>query len=370
MSEGFKAPGEVGASGVVRASNRFGWDYRAKAAELGPPVRPIFDAHAHINGERACAIWREVAGLFGVTGVLTMVPLSSAQAVRGVLGEMARFIAFPNFRHADRARAMTEGFLSDIQEFKDRFGARVVKLWNAPRLRDLGPTEREFAEFDSPWRVRHARLADQLGMAIMVHVADPDTWFATRYKDAGVYGRKIDHYRGLRAMLDRFKGPWIAAHMGGWPEDLAFLSELLATHANLYLDCSATKWIVRAVSVHPRDVSREFFSRWKGRILFGSDIVTTDEHLAPKEQPSAHPMGDLADSPEAAFDLYASRYWAHRALWETLYEGESPIADPDLAMVDPGRFGPMDAPTLRGLGLPPDVLGAMYWDAAKGLGLI
>jgi hypothetical protein len=76
-------------------------------------------------------------------------------------------------------------------------------------------------------------------------------------------------------------------------------------------------------------------------------------------------MADLADSPEGAFDLYASRYLALRMMLETGYDGESPIADPDLMMVDPARFGPMDAPTLRGLSLPVDVLAEMYGGAAR-----
>jgi hypothetical protein len=78
-------------------------------------------------------------------------------------------------------------------------------------------------------------------------------------------------------------------------------------------------------------------------------------------------MGDLADSPEAAFDLYASRYAALRAMWETPWTGESPIADPDLKMVEPARHTDMSAPTLRGLALPPDLLDEFYRGAAARL---
>ena len=360
----------------VRASNRLGLDYRAQARLLAPPPLPrgsrgILDIHAHINGPAAARIYREVAELFGISMTFTQVRLPEAEAVRETLGDFVRFIAFPNFREADKRRAFTEGYLEDIAAFHERFGARILKLWNAPRMYEFfeGDSGKDLIEFDSPWRVRHAHLGEQLGMMFMVHVADPDTWFATRYKDASRFMRKIDHYRGLRVMLDRFKGPWIAAHMGGWPEDLGFLSEMLEKHPNLYLDTSATKWIVREISMHPREESVDFFVRWKDRILFGSDIVTTDEHLTPKPPPmeatTKHPMADLADSPESAFDLYASRYLALRMMLETGYMGESPIADPDLVMIDPARFGPMDAPTLRGLALPRDVLEALYGGTAR-----
>ena len=72
-----------------------------------------------------------------------------------------------------------------------------------------------------------------------------------------------------------------------------------------------------------------------------------------------------AGSREEAFDLYASRYWALRTLWETDHEGESPIADPDLAMVEPEHQDQMSAPRLRGMSLPPELLRSFYRDAAR-----
>jgi predicted TIM-barrel fold metal-dependent hydrolase len=327
------------------------------------------DIHAHINGKGAAPIWREVARLFGVSRVFTMVRLSDAPTVREALGDMVRFIAFPDFRGEDRSKAFKDAFLEDIRRFHGDYGARIVKLWNAPRLRELitGDAAKDLIEFDSPWRVKAAELAQSLGMMMMVHVADPDTWFATRYKDAAKFGTKLSHYRGLEVMLDRFPMPWIAAHMGGWPENLPFLSGMLERHPNLYIDTSATKWVVRELSKHKRDEVLGFFTRWRGRLLFGSDIVTTDEHLAPKAGPPAHPMADLASSPETAFDLYASRYYALRTMFETNYNGESPIADPDLKMVEPDRYDDMAAPRLQGLALPRALLEELYHNAAARL---
>ena len=153
--------------------------------------------------------------------------------------------------------------------------------------------------------------------------------------------------------------------MGGYPEDLPFLSGLLERNKNLYLDCSATKWIVRELSKHPAEETRAFFNRWKGRILFGSDIVTSDAHLSSSHNSSE--MDAKASCAEDAYDLYASRYWALRTLLETDYVGPSPIADPDLHLVQPDVFTPLDAPTLRGCKLPADVLQALYHDTATEL---
>jgi hypothetical protein len=52
---------------------------------------------------------------------------------------------------------------------------------------------------------------------------------------------------------------------------------------------------------------------------------------------------------------------------ETSYEGESPIADPDLMMVEPSRYDDMSAPALRGKALPRDLLLSLYHDAASRL---
>ena len=204
--------------------------------------------------------------------------------------------------------------------------------------------------------------AASLGMAFMVHVADPDTWFATKYADRSRYGTKASHYEPLERLLDEYRVPWIAAHMAGSPEDLDFLDGLLSRHPNLSIDTSATKWIVREVSRHPAGRVQGFMRRWHGRILFGSDIVTNDDHLRGGEKPTE--MAAKASDSETAFDLYASRYWALRTLWETGHELESPISDPDLAMVDPSR-SPHDAPTLRGSSLPHEVMAEFYAGAAS-----
>lgn len=357
---------------TINPANRLAWDYRTKARELGPPPGAgsdgigILDPHIHVNGARAARIYKDAATLFGVGRIYSQTRIDQADAVRGVLGDDVRFIATPNFSSPDRARAFADGFLEQIQLWHDRYGSRMIKLWNAPRLRELLPPEAqpEIVQLDGKWRVEAAKLAEQLGMMIMTHTADPDTWFATKYSDAARFGTKRSQYRGLEVMLDRFTCPWILAHMGGSPEDLDFLDGLLTRHPNAYLDTSATKWIVRELSKHEDTRMLDFFQKWRTRIFFGSDIVTTDDHVTPKSQRGgatvSSPFSDLAETPEAAFDLYASRYWALRTMFETRFDAPSPIADPDLMMVEPDKYDAMSAPRLRGRELPKDLLIDLY----------
>ncbi len=351
----------------VGAANRFGLDYREEAKRLPALTRPIIDIHAHINGTRAAEIYGQIAADYGIERVFTQVRLEDAARVRGVLGDRIRFIAFPNFRHEDRAWSFGPGYLEDIRAFRGEFDARIVKFWNSPKLADYltGNLARDVIGFDSPWRIKAAELAQSLGMMFMVHVADPTSYFKTVYADHQKYGTKPDQYRGLEVMLRRFEGPWIAAHMGGSPEDLDFLDGLMERHANLYLDTSATKWVVRELSRHPRERVQRFFARWAGRLLFGSDIVTIDDHLRPLPEPSDHPMATLASSEREARDLYASRYFALRTMFETGYEGESPIADPDLAKEDASIIDPLAAPRLRGIELPEAERRLLYGDAVE-----
>ncbi|MGQ0628346.1 MAG: amidohydrolase family protein [Phycisphaerales bacterium] len=355
------------------AANLNGLDYVAEAAALGPPVVPMIDAHTHIHGAEASRIYARARALFGIAQTYSMTQLSQAGAVREALGESVRFICMPEWNATDRNRAHREGYIETMERFRVEFGARMMKVWASPRLREIVPDlagtrfgATDLAEIDSAWRVEHCRAAERMGMMFMVHVADPDTWFKARYADPVRYGTKAEQYIGLERMLDRFSAPWIAAHMGGWPEDLGFLDGLLSRHANLYLDTSATKWVLRELSRHPREETLAFFYKWQGRILFGSDLVVMEDQLSPQKT-GVSAMGDLADSPESAFTLYCSRYHALRTLFETEHDGPANIADPDLAMVDPVHHDPMSPAYLRGLAFPPAMLRVLYHDAAAEL---
>jgi hypothetical protein len=352
---------------TINPSNRFGLDYAAEAASFPKLPYPIIDVHSHINGVDAGRLYLQAARLYGVGLTYSMSMLEQVPAMREIFGDTIRFIAVPNWGGVDKKHEMGAGFIDRIKGFHQA-GCRIVKFWAAPRSVDMALKfggDRKDMRLDAPIRVEAMKIASDLGMMFMTHVADPDTWFATKYADAMIYGSKAEQYEPLERLLDQFKQPWIAAHFGGSPESLPFLSGLLDRHPNLYLDTSAAKWIIREISKHPRGEVMTFLTKHQGRIMFGSDIVTMDEHLTPATDKLE--MAAKASSAEDAWDLYASRYWALRKLWETDYDGESPIADPDLKMVEPSRFDDMSAPILRGVKLPPQLLRSLYHDAAAKL---
>ncbi|HVS37552.1 MAG TPA: amidohydrolase family protein [Gemmataceae bacterium] len=303
---------------------------------------PIIDVHSHVMRTRPPeskddAEWSvaqaetmlHVAAEFGVVQTYTMCPPEDIAPLRQRFGDRLRF-------NGPISKKALDSPDDEAYQLLDRFleaDVDVIKFWAAPRGRDRG------LFVDAPWRIEAARRARAAGVrVVMVHVGDPDVWFHTVYADAAKFGAKPDQYVGLERMLELFPDmTWIAAHMGGDPEHADHLESLLDRYPHLYLDTSATKWQAREVSAH-RDAIRPLMQRKPDRFLFGSDLVT--RHGLPR-------------------DHYVSRYWVQRTLWESRWEGRSPIADPDYKPADG-----LAAPPLLGLDLPDDVLNRIYRDNA------
>ncbi len=321
-------------------ANRLGLDYQTEAARLpyDPAIAPLIDCHTHIRNLEAARLFFAVADWFGVDQVWSMTQLEEIDAIRAVYGDRIHFIAVPNYYSDDWEHVMGDDFLRRIEGFAAK-GVKVCKFWAAPRGLDRHPHMR----LDAAPKRQAMKLAHELGMTLMVHVADPDVWFAHKYTDVQKYGSKREQYDQLARAIDAFPdATWWAAHLAGSPEDLDFLQKLLDQFPQLVVDTSATKWMVRELSRHPARMA-DFCRANTGRIMFGTDIV--------------------ADPADMSADLLASRYWALRVLFETDYDGPSPIVDPDLRMADPSLAEHSTA-HLRGAGLDSDTLRDVYHDAA------
>jgi predicted TIM-barrel fold metal-dependent hydrolase len=275
----------------------------------------------------------DVAEEFGIDQIVTMCFPDDMVPLRERFGERILFNTMVSKQKVDEPD-------DEVYRRLDRcltLGTSMIKFWAAPRGRDRGLL------VDTPWRIEAVRRARAAGVRIvMVHVADPDVWFRTVYADAAKYGTKTEQYVGLERMLQLFPDMlWIGAHMGGDSEHPDHLAALLEKHPHLYFDTSATKWQVREVSQRPEAI-RDLICRYPDRFFFGSDLVT--RHTLVREH-------------------YVSRYWCQRTLWESTWQGPSPIADPDWAAPEGGPSTPL----LRGVGLPPDVLEKVYLRNAERL---
>ncbi|HWY88184.1 MAG TPA: amidohydrolase family protein [Gemmataceae bacterium] len=313
---------------------------------------PIIDFHAHVmvthpgdpqsgspTGEGAGASLDQAAAMlrigeeFGIVQTMTMCLPDDIAPLRDKFGERLGFNG-PIMKKAlgdpdEAAYKLLERFLE--------LGVKIIKLWSAPRGVERG------LFVDAPWRIECVKRARAAGIRlVMVHVADPDNWFRTMYADSAKYGTKPDQYVRLERMLNLFPDMiWIGAHMAGDPEHPEHLEEMLEKYPHFHIDTSATKWQVREVSPR-RAAIRDLICRYPDRFLFGTDLVT--RHGLPPEH-------------------YVSRYWCQRTLWESTWEGRSPIADPDYT---PEENGPA-TPLLRGVGLPAEVLEKVYYRNAERL---
>ena len=306
--------------------NRTGIDFRRPMPR--PKVRgPIIDFHCHLLARRHAEDWFEAADHYGIDCFLSMTPLEEVVDLLRDYAHRIQFIAVPKFR--DDSNRWVDDWRSRLEMFYN-LGSRMLKFHAAPQTMAY-----RGHRLDEPIFRPIFKDAIDRKMAIMTHIGDPNTWYNTKYTDTAKYGTRDEHFRMWENLLQEYPGvPWVGAHMGGNPEDLPRLQGMLDRYPQLMLDCSATRWMVREISAH-RDAAREFFSRNQDRLIFGSDQVSGDDRH---------------------FDFLASRFWAHRKLWETAYIGTTPILDPDLSAEH--------QPTLRGLALPDEVLQKLYHDNA------
>jgi hypothetical protein len=283
---------------------------------------PVIDFHTHLIAARHGKVWFETARHFGIDNFVTMAPMEEAIGLQRDWPGRIQFIVIPAWQNPS-----IDDWLRRLEMFYN-MGSRIIKFHMAP-----GTMAMRHIRLDSPVLRPVLKEAAARGMILMSHVGDPDTWYSGKYTDTAKYGTREEHYAMWEGALEEYRDhPWLGAHMGGNPENLARLQDLLDRFPNLYLDNSATRWMVRELSAR-RDAAREFVIRNAERILFGTDQVSGDDR---------------------GFDFLASRFWAHRKLWETAYNGPSPIYDPDLKE---------DAqPVLRGLALPDDVIQKIYRD--------
>ena len=178
--------------------------------------------------------------------------------------------------------------LTDHFERMVEAGACGLKLW-----KDLGLRVR-----DSASRLLHIddeRLAPlfekaaELDVPIMFHTADPDAFFRPidrfneRYEELAAHpdwaflDAEISKTE-LLAQRDRVfarhpETRFIGAHIAESGEDLARVTAMLEANPNVCVDMSAR---VAELGRQPYR-AREFFLRFQDRILFGTDLLPSDE---------------------------------------------------------------------------------------------
>ncbi|MGH7477599.1 MAG: amidohydrolase family protein [Longimicrobiales bacterium] len=246
-----------------------------------------------------------------------------------------RFIVFANLDFegiddpawGERAAAQLERDVAN--------GARGLKIFKG-----LGMSLRDEAgrripvddpRFDPVWR-----KAGELGIAVLIHSADPapfwqphdannERWLElkeipSRYRPPDEYPPFEQIVGEQHEVFRRHPGTtFINAHLGWFGNDLGRLGELMDELPNMYTEIGA---VLAELGRQPR-FAREWFIRYQDRVLFGKDA------WAPDEYPYYFRTLETADE---YFDYYRRRH----AFWK-----------------------------LYGLDLPDEVLRKLYYENAE-----
>lgn len=168
-------------------------------------------------------------------------------------------------------------------------GARGVKVWKNLGLRVKDADGRVILP-DDPRVVRVLRRAGELGLPVLVHVADPKAFFAPLDE----HNERLDellHHRdwwfGDRDVFPPFERildglaslvvatpqtDYIGAHVGCLAEDLDWVERLLGRAANFHIDTGGR---VAELGRQPRRFA-QLVQRYPDRVVFGSDVYPVD----------------------------------------------------------------------------------------------
>lgn len=167
-------------------------------------------------------------------------------------------------------------------------GAAGVKVW-----KDLGLVVRDAAGRlllpDDPRVADVWAAAGELGLPVLIHIADPPPFFAPadrhnerleemlRHPEWIWHGKPVPSpaalLDSLRSVLSQHRGTrFIAAHVANSVDDLEAVSRLLDENMNLAIDLSAREG---ELARRPR-ASRAFLERHADRVLWGTDMSPLD----------------------------------------------------------------------------------------------
>jgi predicted TIM-barrel fold metal-dependent hydrolase len=174
----------------------------------------------------------------------------------------------------DLANALADGVSKGVK------GVKITKELGLS-LKDASGT---IVPIDDPRLDPLWTKAGELGVPIMMHVTDPTPFFSpiTRFNERyeelkefpewSFFGPQFPPKETLLRQREHLvkKHPrtiFVAAHFGDNPENLAYVSRLLDTYANYYVDISSR---LPELGREPFS-ARDFFIKYQDRILFGTD---------------------------------------------------------------------------------------------------
>ncbi|MEZ0395729.1 MAG: amidohydrolase family protein [Anaerolineales bacterium] len=262
------------------------------------PRFPAFDAHNHL-GEDFGGGWdkkplAQLLDLLDEAGVVHYVDLDGGWGEDILNAHLdhfkqpapERFTIFGGVdwsQWPERGNAFPEWAASRLRVQKER-GAEGLKIWKGFGLH-VRDQHGALVEVDDPRLVPLWETAGELGLPVVIHVADPVAFFDPvdetneRWEELGQHPDwrfPSPPFPPFMHIMEAFyrlvkrhpNTTFIGAHVGCYAENLAWVGKMLEDCPNYYIDISAR---IGELGRQPY-TARRFFLRYADRILFGSDM--------------------------------------------------------------------------------------------------
>ena len=269
-----------------------------KSTQVEKPRFPVIDAHNHL-GEPFGGGWdkkplSELLDILDGAGVTHYVDLDGGWGEDVLNAHLDQFKAkaperFQIFGGVDWSQWESQGdtfpeWVSGRLKIQKERGAQGLKIWKGFGLH-VRDHKRELVKVDDVRLSPLWETAGELGLPVMIHVADPVAFFDPidetneRWEELEAhpdwaftsppFPSFLSIVDGLSNLVARHpKTTFIGAHVGCYAENLAWVEALLDRCPNFYVDISAR---IGELGRQPY-TARRFFIAYADRILFGSDM--------------------------------------------------------------------------------------------------
>jgi predicted TIM-barrel fold metal-dependent hydrolase len=266
-----------------------------KTTLVEKPRFPAFDAHNHL-GEDFGGGWdqkplSQLLDLLDQAGILRYVDLDGGwgehllnahlEAFKAPAPE--RFLVFGGVdwsQWQEKGDAFPEWAAVRLRVQKER-GAQGLKIWKGLGLHVRDHQDR-LVDVDDPRLDPIWETAGELGLPVVIHVADPVAFFDPidetneRWEELGSHPDWaftsppfLHILNGLANLVGHHpQTTFIGAHVGCYAENLGWVGALLERCPNFFVDISAR---IGELGRQPYS-ARRFFLQYTDRILFGSDM--------------------------------------------------------------------------------------------------
>ena len=293
---------------------------------------PIFDAHIHGIDSDALDILVNLESKFGVQKAVLI--CHSHEIKKYAQSKYpGHFIFAKYFSGAFRFTEGVKPMLREIATLREE-GYQLAKMQSAPVMRGRASADRDSLRMDSDDMAPFFDALMDEDIPFILHLSDPDTYYASKYTDKTHYSTKERDLSELEGVLRRYPDiKFQIAHFAAQPEihRLDNLGRWFDTYSNFNVDTSSARWLSRELS-KDSEKARNFFIKYSDRMHFGTDCV--------------------AFTPE--LDYYMGRHLALRLLFETDVSSE-PLPFTDNDTINSGGTH------INGLHLPESILDRIYW---------